>query len=83
MLKSSLTDFWNEKGVHAFLKSISPEVNVTGRLEFELAYFEAAVEHFSHYTTGTLPSKSVEYPFIANTPWSPLTGYIYGSNRSV
>ena len=31
------------KGVHTFPKGISPKVNVIARLEFELAYFEAAV----------------------------------------
>ena len=38
---------------HAFPKSISWKVNMIARLEFELAYFEATVQHVSHYTTGT------------------------------
>ena len=35
--------------VQIFLKGISPKVNVIARLELELAYFEAAGKHFSHY----------------------------------
>ena len=30
---------------------ISPKVNVIERLEFELTYFETAVQHFNYYTT--------------------------------
>ena len=29
------------------------KVNVIERLEFELAYFEAGIKHFSHFTSGT------------------------------
>ena len=36
-------------GVHIFPKGISPKVNVIAWLEFELVYFEAAVQHFSQY----------------------------------
>ena len=35
-----------------FPKSISPKVNVIARLEFELAYYDVIVQHFSHYATG-------------------------------
>ena len=43
-------------------------------LEFELIYFEAAVEHFSHYATGTSSIlRSVEYIFIYITPSFTLT----------
>ena len=38
-----------DKGERTFPKGISPKVNVIARLEFELAYFEAAVQRFSHY----------------------------------
>ena len=38
-----------DKGVRTFLKGVSLKVNVTERLEFELDYFEAAVQHFSYY----------------------------------
>ena len=34
-----------------FHKVINPKVNVIAWLEFELAYFEAAIQHVSHYTT--------------------------------
>ena len=39
--------------VSSFPKGISPKVNIIVQLEFELAYFEATVRHFSHYTLGT------------------------------
>ena len=38
-----------------FLKVFSPNVNLTARLEFELAYYDSAVQYISHYATGTLP----------------------------
>ena len=41
------------KGVHAFSKGISSKVNVITWLEFELVYFEAAVQYFSPYATWT------------------------------
>ena len=40
------------KGVHAFPKSINPKVNAITQLEFELPYYDAAVQHISHDTTG-------------------------------
>ena len=39
-----------------FPKGISTKGNVISRLEFELAYFETTVQHFSHYATWALPS---------------------------
>ena len=27
-------------------------MNIIGRLEFELTYFETVIQHFNHYTTG-------------------------------
>ena len=36
-----------------FLKDICLKVNVIAPLEFELVYFESAVQHFSLYTTET------------------------------
>ena len=45
-----------EKGVHAFPKGISPEMNVIVRLEFELAFYDVTVDHASHYATGNLPT---------------------------
>ena len=38
--------------VHTFPKRISPKVNVIVQLKFQLAYFEAAVQHFNYYTMG-------------------------------
>ena len=39
-------------GFVSFPRYISPKVNMIARLEFELAYFEVAVQYFIHYTTG-------------------------------
>ena len=44
-------------GVRSFFKCISLKVNVIARLEFEKAYFVAAIQHFNHYTMGTPRSK--------------------------
>ena len=41
-------------------KGICSKVNVIARMEFELAYFETAVHHFSHYATR--PSSSRIWP---------------------
>ena len=50
-----LTHSWGDKGVlHIFLKGINLKVNVIVQLEVELAYFEAAIQHFSHYATESL-----------------------------
>ena len=50
---SDTTYSWDNKRVHTFPKGISPKMNAIAQLEFELAFFEAADQHFSHYTTGT------------------------------
>ena len=50
-----LTKAVGYKGINTFPKIISPKVNVITWLEFELAYFEAAVQHFTHYTTRIQP----------------------------
>ena len=47
---------WRTRGFIPFPKGISPKVNVTGRLELELAYYDSAVQCFNHYTTGTTPN---------------------------
>ena len=44
-------------GVHTFPKGICTKVNVIVRREFELTYYDFAVQHFNHYTTRT-PTKS-------------------------
>ena len=41
------------KEVHTFPMDIRPKGNVKAWLELELAYFKAAVQHFSHYATET------------------------------
>ena len=38
-------------GGHNFSKGISPKVNLIVRQEFDLSYFEAAVQHINHYVT--------------------------------
>ena len=41
-----------------FLKSRSLKENIKGQLEFELAYFEATVQHVSNYNFGPPKKKS-------------------------
>ena len=49
-----LTQNWGrDKGVHAFLMGITQKMNITVWLKFEHTYYDAAVQHVSHYTTGT------------------------------
>ena len=50
-----LTHSWEDKGVHTFPKGICSKVNVIARLEFELAFYDSAVQRFNHYTTRTHP----------------------------
>ena len=50
-----LTHSWEDKGVHTFPKGIFPKVNVIAWLEYELAYYDSAVQRFNHYTTRTPP----------------------------
>ena len=42
-----------DKRFHVFLNGINPKVNIIVRLEFELVSYDVAVEHISHYVTGT------------------------------
>ena len=51
-----LTPSWANKGVHTSAKCIRPKVNIIAWLDFELVYFEAAVQHFNHYITATSPN---------------------------
>ena len=44
--------------VHVFPKGISLKVNVIARLEFELLYYDVAVQCICHDTTGTPPFSS-------------------------
>ena len=39
------------RGFHVFPRNITLKVNVITRLEFELVYFKATVQHFSYYAT--------------------------------
>ena len=48
-------------GVHTFPKGICPKVNVIVRLEFELAYYDSAIERFNRYVTKTSPSYPRRY----------------------
>ena len=41
---SCLTHSWEDKGVHNFSKGICPKVNVIATLEFEVAYYESAIQ---------------------------------------
>ena len=45
ILLAQPTGLGGDKTVHTF-----PKVNVIARLEFDFDYFEAAFQHFSHYT---------------------------------
>ena len=51
-----LTHIWKDKGIHTFSNGISPKVNVIVRLEFELAYYDSAVQRFNNYTMRISPS---------------------------
>ena len=48
-----LEDLGENKGVCTVTKGFSLKVKAAARLEFELAYFEAAVKRLSHYVTKT------------------------------
>ena len=50
-----LTNSWEDKGVHTCPKGICKKGNVIARLEYELAYYDSAVNRFKHYTTRTPP----------------------------
>ena len=44
-----------EKGIYIFPYGIDPKVNIMAWLQFELASWGPAGEHFSNYTTRTPP----------------------------
>ena len=52
-----LTQSWEDKVVHNFLKGICLKVTVIARLVFELTYYVSVVRRFNHYTTKTPPEK--------------------------
>ena len=43
--------------VRAFPKGICLKVNVIAQLEFELTYYDSAVQRFNHYSTRKSPNK--------------------------
>ena len=45
-----LIQSWRDKRVYAFPNVISPKVNVIAQLEFELTYYEVAIQHANHNT---------------------------------
>ena len=49
--KILILKFGGIRGFIFFPKGISPKTNITARLEFDLAHFEAEVLLFSHYAT--------------------------------
>ena len=51
-LGTTETHSCRDKGVHAFLKGISPKVNGIMKLEFELVYNNIAVQHVRHKAMG-------------------------------
>ena len=68
---------WWVRRFNTFSKGTSPKVNLIARLEFELVYFEATVQHFSHFCTGTPTQAKKENKFI---PYSVL--FIFSINFS-
>ena len=48
---------WEDKRVHTFPKGICQKVKVIVWLDFELVYYDSAVQHYNHYTAGTLPGE--------------------------
>ena len=72
-----LTHSWEDKGAHTFPKGICPKVNVIARLEYELAYYDSAVQRFNHYTTRTpLSSWRILFYVIRFNDISILDGYL-------
>ena len=43
-----------DKWVHTFPKHLNPKVKTIAWLEFELAYYDNAIQRVSHYATGIL-----------------------------
>ena len=56
MSRCYLTHSWEDRGVHAFPKDICTKVNVIRRVEFDLVYYDSAVQRVNHYTTRTPPT---------------------------
>ena len=68
-----------------FPRVLKPKLSVIARMEFELAYLEATVQHFSHYASGILSRRFRSGPtlflccqrcsakMITITPGAPLS----------
>ena len=75
-------------GVHTFPKGICLKVNVIVHLEFELMYYDSAVQHFNYHTMGTPPymssnsSRTITFTFIPWERYEPLYPPIYGLNST-
>ena len=41
-----------DKGLYTFLKDSCPKVNVIVQIDFELVYYDGAVQHLRHYVMG-------------------------------
>ena len=48
---------WGDKGVHSLSKGICPKVKVMAWLELELAYYDVATQHASHYAIKSSPDR--------------------------
>ena len=53
------------KGIHAFVKSISPKVKQIERVGFELTYKDVTVQNFSSYPTGTFLQRKDQTHYLA------------------
>ena len=60
-------------GIHTFLKNICPKVNVIAQLEFELAYYDSAVQRFNHYTLSSFKymTRVLFLPLLLNPDYLP------------
>ena len=56
-------------GAHTFPMGICPKVNIIARLEFELVYYDSAVQRFTHYITRIPPEILVKSPKSLFTCW--------------
>ena len=56
--------------IHTFPKGICPKVNVIAQLEFELAYYDSAVQCFNYYSTRTPPFLALlRQPVLEKENW--------------
>ena len=63
--ETNITQSSEDKGVPTFPKSICQKVNVIARLEFELAWYDFAVQRFNHHTRRTTPPLSVSWLLVS------------------